>query len=167
MLDPGIQFFSGSQFAGVDENFGVFLDSMPDTWGRTLMKRREAQEAREEGRKPNKLFEVDYLLGVYDRTRMGGLRFKEEPDGVFLDDDHNKPTPPWSEIRELQFAAKLLEDKERDFNKAWLNVLIAPGSSLGGARPKANVLDRSENLWVAKFPLKNDTVDKGAWEYLA
>ena len=131
------------------------------------MKRREAQEAREEGRKPNKLFEVDYLLGVYDRTRMGGLRFKEEPDGVFLDDDHNKPTPPWSEIRELQFAAKLLEDKERDFDKAWLNVLIAPGSSLGGARPKANVLDRNENLWIAKFPSKNDTVDKGAWEYLA
>lgn len=167
LLDPGIQFFSGSYFARVDENFGEFLDSIPDTWGRTLMKRREAQEAREEGRKPNKLYEVDYLLGVYDRTRMGGLRFKEEVGGLFLDDDHDKPTPPWSEIRELQFAAKFLEDKQRDFNKAWLNVLIAPGSSLGGARPKANVLDRSENLWIAKFPSKNDTVDKGAWEYLA
>src|SRR5699024_1018632 len=112
LIDPKIQFFSGSQFAESSENFGVFLDSMPDTWGRTLMKRRAAQEARKKKEKPTKLYEVDFLLGVYDQTRMGGLRFKTEIDGPFLDDNTNKPTPPWSEIRELQTAVKNLEEDD-------------------------------------------------------
>ncbi|QOW09939.1 HipA domain-containing protein [Kaistella flava (ex Peng et al. 2021)] len=167
LIDPDIQFFSGAQFPNSKENFGVFLDSMPDTWGRTLMKRKAAQQAREKGEKAQMLYDIDYLLGVYDKTRMGALRFKTSLDGLFLDDDHNNSTPPWSSIRELQAAAKNLEDDENANVKKWLAILMAPGSSLGGARPKANVEDENGDLWIAKFPSKNDTIDKGAWEFLA
>lgn len=166
LLDPDIQWFSGQQFPNQKENFGIFLDSMPDTWGRTLMKRREAQNAKEAGIPTPNLYEIDYLLGVYDENRMGALRFKLDIDGPFLDDDNTTPTPPMSSIRELQQAAQLIEsDKDNDEVKKWLAILIAPGSSLGGARPKANVMDGAD-LWIAKFPSQNDTIDKGAWEYL-
>lgn len=167
LIDPDIQFFSGVQFPNNKENFGVFLDSMPDTWGRTLMKRKAAQQARERDEKPQILYDIDYLLGVYDKTRMGALRFKTSLDGLFLDDDENNSTPPWSSIRELQSAAKNLEDDENVNVKKWLAILMAPGSSLGGARPKANIEDENGELWIAKFPSKNDTIDKGAWEFLA
>ena len=167
LIDPDIQFFSGVQFPNNKENFGVFLDSMPDTWGRALMKRKAAQQARERDEKPQILYDIDYLLGVYDKTRMGALRFKTSLDGLFLDDDENNSTPPWSSIRELQSAAKNLEDDENANVKKWLAILMAPGSSLGGARPKANIEDENGELWIAKFPSKNDTIDKGAWEFLA
>lgn len=172
LIDPDIQFFSGPQFPNNKENFGVFLDSMPDTWGRTLMKRRAAQHAKEHpdlsGTKPPILYDIDFLLGVYDESRMGALRFKTDPEGPFLDNNNETPTPPWSSIRELQYAADRLErDDDNEEVKKWLAVLIAPGSSLGGARPKANILDEHKELWIAKFPSKNDTLDKGAWEYLA
>lgn len=167
LIDPDIQFYSGKQFPNEKENFGVFLDSMPDTWGRTLMKRREAQRARELGEKAKMLYEIDYLLGVYDETRMGAFRFKLDKKGDFLDSDKEKSTPPWSTVREIQQA--VVEYENDDNNKAinqWLKVLITPGSSLGGARPKANVLDEKKQLWIAKFPSKNDSIDKGAWEFL-
>ena len=168
LIDPDIQFFEGPQYPNNKPNFGVFLDSMPDTWGKTLLKRREAQRAKEAGEKPRILYEVDFLLGVFDKSRMGGLRFKTEPDGPFLDDDHFNPTPPWSSVRELQEAAKNFESDEHALHlRKWLAILMAPGSSLGGARPKANILDKDGNLWIAKFPSKNDTIDKGAWEFLA
>lgn len=166
LLDPDIQWFTGQQFPNQKENFGIFLDSMPDTWGRTLMKRREAQIAKEAGKQTPNLYDIDYLLGVYDESRMGALRFKLDIDGSFLDDDNTHPTPPMSSIRELQQAAEHIEsDKDNDEIKKWLAILIAPGSSLGGARPKANLLDEGD-LWIAKFPSQNDTIDKGAWEYL-
>ena len=168
LLDPDIQFYSGPQYPNNKENFGVFLDSMPDTWGRTLMKRRASQEAAANNEKAKTLYEIDYLLGVYDESRMGALRFKLDIEGPFLDDNQLNPTPPWSSIRELQEAAKNFEnDDDNDEVKKWLAVLMAPGSSLGGARPKANILDENKELWIAKFPSKNDTVDKAAWEYLA
>ncbi|MCM4164570.1 MULTISPECIES: type II toxin-antitoxin system HipA family toxin [unclassified Arenibacter] len=168
LLDPDIQFYSGPQYPNKKENFGVFLDSMPDTWGRTLMKRRAAQLANEKDRKAVTLYEIDYLLGVYDECRMGALRFKTDRDGPFLDNNEDNPTPPWSSVRELQEAAKHFEnDTDNEEVKKWLAVLMAPGSSLGGARPKANILDEHGNLWIAKFPSKNDTIDKGAWEFLA
>jgi len=168
LLDPDIQFFGGPQYPNNKENFGVFLDSMPDTWGRTLMKRRAAQQANVKGKKANTLYEIDYLLGVYDESRMGALRFKTERNGLFLDNNELNPTPPWSSVRELQEAAKNFENDEgSDEAKNWLAVLMAPGSSLGGARPKANILDENKELWIAKFPSKNDTIDKAAWEYLA
>ncbi len=168
LLDPDIQFFSGPQFPAQKENFGLFLDSMPDTWGRTLMKRRAARQAMEQHKKTPILYDIDYLLGVYDASRMGALRFKIEPEGAFLDNHNETPTPPWSSLRELQYAADRFEKAEDDNEvKKWLSVLMAPGSSLGGARPKANILDNKQDLWIAKFPSKNDTIDKGAWEFLA
>ncbi|MEQ8421787.1 MAG: HipA domain-containing protein [Arenibacter algicola] len=168
LLDPDIQFYSGPQYPNKKENFGVFLDSMPDTWGRTLMKRRAAQLAKEKGQKAPTLYEIDYLLGVYDESRMGALRFKTERDGPFLDNNEENPTPPWSSVRELQEAAKHFEnDTDNEEVKRWLAILMAPGSSLGGARPKVNILDEYGNLWIAKFPSKNDTIDNGAWEFLA
>lgn len=167
LLDPDIQFYGGPQYPNNKENFGVFLDSMPDTWGRTLMKRRAAQEAATIGEKAKTLYEIDYLLGVYDESRMGALRFKTDLNGPFLDNNNQTPTPPWSSIRELQDAAQNFEnDTENDEARQWLAILMAPGSSLGGARPKANILDNDKNLWIAKFPAKNDTTDKAAWEYL-
>lgn len=167
LLDPDIQFYSGPQYPDKKENFGVFLDSMPDTWGRTLMKRRAFQEASQYGEKAKTLYDIDYLLGVDDKSRMGALRFKTDMEGPFLDDDNLLPIPPWSSVRELQDAAKNFENNTSDDGNQWLAILVAPGSSLGGARPKANILDHDKNLWIAKFPAKNDTTDKAAWEYLA
>lgn len=167
LLDPEINFFSGPQYPTDKENFGMFLDSMPDTWGKTLMKRRAAQEARSRNEKVSKLYEIDYLLGVYDESRMGALRFKTDRKGPFLDNDTKNPTPPWSSLGQLQEAVNHIEsDSENDGIQQWLAVLIAPGSSLGGARPKANVLGKNGDLWIAKFPSKMDTIDKGAWEFL-
>lgn len=168
LFDPDIEFYSGPQYPTNKENFGIFLDSMPDTWGRTLMKRRAAQDARAKGEKAKKLYEIDYLLGVYDESRMGALRFKRELDGPFLNNDDQSPTPPWSSLGELQEAVNQLEnDDQSDAIRKWIAILIAPGSSLGGARPKANILDANKDLWIAKFPSKADTIDKAAWEFLA
>lgn len=167
LIDPDIQFYSGQQFPNNKENFGIFLDSMPDTWGRTLMKRREIQLAKAKGENPKTLYDIDYLLGVFDETRMGAFRFKLDPHGDFLDNDSEKSTPPWSTVRELQQAVVHYEnDTDNEVINKWLKVLIAPGSSLGGARPKANIVDDKNQLWIAKFPSKNDTIDKAAWEYL-
>ncbi|MGB8704639.1 MAG: HipA domain-containing protein, partial [Gillisia sp.] len=167
LLDPDINFFSGPQYPADKENFGIFLDSMPDTWGKTLMKRRAAQEARAKNEKIPKLYEIDYLLGVFDESRMGALRFKTDREGPFLDNDTMNPTPPWSSLGDLQEAVDHIEsDSKNDAVRKWLAVLVAPGSSLGGARPKANVLDKNGDLWIAKFPSKMDTIDKGAWEFL-
>ena len=169
LLDPDIQLYGGPQYPNQKENFGIFMDSMPDTWGRTLMKRRAAQEAKERGEKAPTLYDIDFLLGVYDESRMGALRFKTDPNGEFLDNNKTASTPPWSSIRELQNAAANFENDDGDTDAVikWLSVLLAPGSSLGGARPKANILDNDKSLWIAKFPSKTDTTDKGAWEFLA
>jgi len=166
LLDPDIQWYSGRQYPTEKINFGIFMDSMPDTWGRTLMKRRSALENKHKERKV--LHDIDYLLGVYDEARMGALRFKLSKEGAFLDDNTDFPTPPWSSIRDLQYAAKVIETEQNTVKiKKWLAILMAPGSSLGGARPKANILDETGHLWIAKFPSKNDVVDKALWEYLA
>lgn len=168
LLDPDIAWYSGQQYPSGKDNFGLFLDSMPDTWGRKLMRRRAAQKAKEEGKSAPTLYDLDYLLGVYDECRMGALRFKLDANGPFLDDNPYTPAPPLSSIRELQYAAEILEsDEDSDAVKKWLAILIAPGSSLGGARPKANVADGRGDLWIAKFPSGGDTNDKAAWEHLA
>jgi serine/threonine-protein kinase HipA len=168
LLDPDLGWYSGPQYPNNKDNFGMFLDSMPDTWGRTLMQRREPQSAKEEGREPRKLHDIDYLLGVYDESRMGALRFKLDPNGPFLETGSGTSTPPWTTLGELQEAVRIIESDEDDEHiREWILILIAPGSSLGGARPKANFTDTSNNLWIAKFPSKSDTIDKAAWENLA
>jgi serine/threonine-protein kinase HipA len=170
-LDPHLQLFSGRQFLPDDKiNFGLFLDSSPDRWGRTLMKRREAILARKEDRKLHQLSESDFLLGVFDETRMGALRFSLEEDGAFLNNNPEMAAPPFTLLRDLEFASLQLEDetlKENNQMLKWLNMLMAPGSSLGGARPKASVKDTNGNLWIAKFPGKNDERNMGAWEMVA
>ncbi len=166
-LDPDLQMYSGPQYLSEEKsNFGIFLDSSPDRWGRVLMDRRAAVLARKEQRKITPLYETDYLLGVYDGHRMGALRFKENIDGPFLNDNHQMASPPWTSIRELEQASLKLEEDEGDDAERlkWLNLLIAPGSSLGGARPKASVTDAKGQLWIAKFPSLNDKRDIGAWE---
>lgn len=170
-LDPSLQQFRGLQYAPTkQENFGVFLDSSPDRWGRFLMKRREAQLAREEKRDERKLMESDYLLGVYDEHRIGALRFRTNPRGPFLDNNKELASPPWTSLRELEQASFEIEkdDAEKNPNYSkWLKMLIAPGGSLGGARPKAGVIDKHNHLWIAKFPSNNDEYDIGAWEMVA
>lgn len=168
ILDPELQLYSGSQYAKDEkQNFGVFLDSSPDRWGRILMKRREAAMARSEKRPEKTLRESDYLLGVFDGHRMGAIRFKSDPDGTFLNDNKTLASPSWTSIRELEQISLRLEDdnaiEDPEYMK-WLNILINPGSSLGGARPKASVVDNKNNLWIAKFPSKPDIKDIGGWE---
>ncbi len=166
-IDPNLEFYAGEQHGSEDQNFGVFLDSSPDRWGRLLMKRREAAIARREDRKPRVMNEVDYLLGVHDLYRMGALRFKREPDGPFLDNNHTLAAPPLSSLRDLEFAVRQVEDNKIDADHLqWLMMLIAPGSSLGGARPKSCVIDNNNSLWIAKFPSRHDEHDIAAWEYL-
>ena len=167
-FDPDITWNKGYQFPIGKNIFGVFNDAMPDTWGRTLMKRREAQIAKEEKRVVKNFHDIDFLLGVNDESRMGGLRFKLQEKESFLNNDKARPTPPWSSVRELQHGISLIEsDKDNKEVRKWLSILLAPGSSLGGARPKANIIDDKGNLWIAKFPSKEDTIDKAAWEFLA
>lgn len=168
LLDPDIIWYGGQQYPNGKDNFGLFFDSMPDAWGRTLMKRRAAINARDQGKPMAVLYDIDYLLGVHDISRMGALRFKKESESDFLDNDPIAPTPPWASIRELQHGAAIIEsNKDTEEVRKWLTMLMAPGSSLGGTRPKANIVDEKGHLWIAKFPSANDTIDKGAWEYLA
>ena len=171
ILDPDLGFYSGPQYMRENKsNFGLFLDSSPDRWGRVLMRRRESILARKENRSPKNLFESDFLLGVYDLHRMGALRFKLDPEGEFLDNNKDYSAPPWSSIRDLEYASleleKNIEQDNPDLLK-WINMLMAPGSSLGGARPKASVQDVNGELWIAKFPSKDDLIDTGAWEMVA
>ncbi len=147
-------------------NFGIFLDSSPDRWGQTLMKRREALEAKDQKRSPRMLYAWDFLLGVQDLTRQGALRFKYIETDTFLS-AHELAAPPITALRELEGVAKELTSKRMDDLDAlrrWLRVLVAPGASLGGARPKANVRETDGSLWIAKFPAKDDDSDIGAWE---
>lgn len=165
-LDPGLQAFSGPQYPPPERsNFGLFLDSAPDRWGRNLLQRHEAQLARSEQRPVRNLLESDMLLAVNDTARMGALRFALSTEGPYLNNDARWSIPPMTRLRELQQASLALEDPDDGEDDVhWLALLLAPGSSLGGARPKASVTDEHNNLWIAKFPSRSDNVDKGAWE---
>lgn len=163
-LDPDLPAYAGRQFPNGRAIFGVFADASPDRWGRLLMNKRERNLADKKKRKPRKLYDSDFLLGVYDEARMGGLRFKLEETGEFLSNDKETATPPWATLRTLEEASRQFENDERALNEKWLNQLIRPGSSLGGARPKATVVDTQGQLWIAKFPSKNDDNNTGAWE---
>lgn len=165
-FDPDLYLYAGRQYAPMDKNqFGIFSDSSPDRWGRTLMNRREAIRARKEERKPKKLTESDYLLGVYDATRMGALRFSLEEHGDFLSNDTELAAPPWTTLRTLEAASLSFEEGGADSDEEkWLKQLVAPGSSLGGARPKASVEAPDGSLWIAKFPSRHDEENVEAWE---
>ncbi len=158
---------SAGEFFPTQSNFGVFMDSCPDRWGQLLMKRRETVEAKDEGRTPRTLGSWEFLLGVQDCTRMGALRFSRPNEQVFLANEALS-APPVASVAELQAVAfELTRKKQGDPGKIkeWLKVLVAPGSSLGGARPKANLLD-DDSLWIAKFPSADDDYDVALWEKL-
>lgn len=162
-IDPEIKFYSGRQWKAnsfVNSSFGIFLDSAPDRWGRLLLKRKEIEKAKVEERKPKTLYDSDYLTGVSDFTRMGAIRFKIEIDGDFVDNSY-KAIPPVARLRELENASIAFESDEI---KEKYDILLDPGSSLGGARPKANVIDETGNIYIAKFPSKNDEYDVGKLE---
>src|SRR6202789_1119687 len=170
-FDPDLTLGEGHQYPSADRsNFGIFTDSSPDRWGRVLMQRKENLRARHESRRPRTLTEWDYLLGVHDETRLGALRFKL-PGGPYVDSDTRFAAPPLTSLRELQAASlqfeRHLNDEEHPDYAKWIAQLIAPGSSLGGARPKASVRDEKGALCIAKFPSRQDTRDMGAWELVA
>lgn len=164
VLDPDLSLYKGRQYP-IDKNtFGIFADSAPDRWGRLLMQRREKLIANNEKRKPRKLLDSDYLLGVYDETRLGAIRFCLEDSGPFLSADREMAAPPWARLRNLEEASRQFENDENSVEDKWLRQLIGPGSSLGGARPKATVQAVDGSLWIAKFPSKHDDNNTGAWE---
>lgn len=171
-FDPDLALFEGTQYPPADcGNFGIFLDSSPDRWGRLLMQRRENLYARQQQRRPRALTDWDFLLGVHDETRLGALRFRRSDNDPFLDDDARLAAPPLTSLRELQSASlnfeRHINDEEHPDYAKWLGQLLAPGSSLGGGRPKASVRDESGALCIAKFPSRQDTRDIGAWELVA
>jgi len=168
-FDPRLGLFPGRQHPPQGyETFGVFADASPDRWGRLLMQRRLEREKRA-GHAPKhaRLYESDYLLGVHDAFRVGALRFRRDDAGDFLDNRHDVAAPPFVQLRELEAASLGLERDEDNTATAgsdWLRMLIAPGGSLGGARPKASVVDPEGHLWIAKFPSVRDEQDVGGWE---
>lgn len=168
-LDPEIGLFAGAQYPTPPrDKFGMFGDSSPDRWGRMLMKRRLERDIREGIRaEGTQLYESDYLLGVHDLYRVGALRYRLEDEGEFLDNRIDIAAPPFTEIAALERASRALEndpDNRSHMGQEWLRMLIAPGGSLGGARPKASVADDNGHLYIAKFPSTRDEYDVGGWE---
>ncbi|RKE39754.1 serine/threonine-protein kinase HipA [Paraburkholderia sp. BL23I1N1] len=168
MLDPRLELWTDEQYPPAKSvAFGVFMDSVPDRWGRVLMERREAAAADREDRPMRNLQELDFLLGVHDLTRAGALRFQDVEER-FLDNSADA-APPVTDLAPLAHISLRIE--EADIEKLpeyeqWLAMLIAPGTSLGGARPKANFTSLGDDLWIAKFPAKDDRYDIGAWEFI-
>lgn len=166
-LGGDLNTFPGLQYAPSNTIFGCFADSLPDRWGRTLAEKREEIEARKENRPVKKLTSLDYLLSVDDFMRVGGFRFKTDESGPFLCDFDTIRIPPIASIRELAAAADAIE-KSEELNQLpeekWLYQLLHPGTSLGGARPKANVKEQDNSLWIAKFPSREDRHDVSLWE---
>jgi serine/threonine-protein kinase HipA len=171
-FDPDLALVSGPQYPAPGRpNFGIFLDSSPDRWGRVLMQKRENLRARRERRRPRSLTEWDFLLGVHDETRLGALRFRDPRSARFIDTDAQLAAPPIASLRELQAASlefeSHAEDEDAPGYQRWLAQLFAPGTSLGGARPKASIRDEKGFLCLAKFPSRQDRRDIGAWELVA
>ena len=170
-LSEDINNYPGMQYTlPGNDIFGCFSDALPDRWGRTLLKRREQLQAAEEKRAPRNLSSFDYLVGIDDFSRMGGFRFKKDMNGEFINVSPSLKIPPLTEIRELVYASQEVEKCEEEDvlpEKKWITQLIQPGTSLGGARPKAGVLDESGRLCIAKFPSRNDDYDAGLWEHFA
>lgn len=171
LLSDDINNYVGMQYTQQGKDiFGCFSDSLPDRWGRTLVLRREQILAEEEKRPVRRLSSMDYLLGIDDASRMGGFRFKEEQNGEFINSTNDLQIPPITSIRELIAASQeieLSEEKNTLPEKKWLMQLVHPGTSLGGARPKASVMDDKKQLYVAKFPSRKDLYDVGLWEHFA
>ena len=169
-LSEDLNNYPGQQYTMPGKDiFGCFADALPDRWGRTLLNRREQILASEEQRPMRRLSSYDYLTGIDDRSRMGAFRFKERVDGDFINTEATLRIPPLTDIRELIAASEEIERSEEANllpDKKWIAQLLHPGTSLGGARPKASVIDEQQRLHVAKFPSRKDDYDVGLWEHL-
>jgi|SRR5882672_2636799 len=165
-LEPALKLGPGPFHTPADTPmFGAIGDSAPDRWGRALMRRMERRRAEREKQTPRTLQEIDYLLLVDDEARQGALRFAEVEGGPFLREEGAKRTPPLLELPELLSAAeRVADDKDTEED---LRLLLAPGSSLGGARPKASVRDKDGHLAIAKFPRRDDDYNTVVWEAIA
>lgn len=165
-LEPALQLTEGTFHTTPDQIlFGAIGDSSPDRWGRVLMRRAESARAKSEGETTRTLFEVDYLLGVNDEVRQGALRFSREDGGSYLMPKDKGSIPPLVDLpRLLSATERYLNDDETAED---LKILLAPGSSLGGARPKASVRDKDGHLAIAKFPKKDDEFNVVVWEAVA
>lgn len=170
-LSDDLNNYPGQQYTQPGKDiFGCFSDALPDRWGRTLLLRREQIEAVEEKRPIRRLSSFDFLTGIDDFSRMGGFRFKEDPNGKFINVSESLRIPPLTDIRELIAASEEIEKSEEENilpDRKWVVQLVQPGSSLGGARPKANVIDTDKTLYVAKFPSRKDDYDTGLWEHFS
>lgn len=168
-LSADINNYPGWQYTQPErEIFGCFSDALPDRWGRLLLNRREQILATEEHRPVCKLSSFDYLIGIDDFSRMGGFRFKASQDGEFINCEESLRIPPLTDIHTLVSASMEIEKSEelnRLPEKKWLQQLVHPGTSLGGARPKAVVVNDEGRLCMAKFPSRNDDYDVGLWEH--
>lgn len=168
-LSDDLQNFPGVQYTRPGRDiFACFADALPDRWGRTLLNRREQIAAKEENRPVRRLSSFDYLMGIDDASRMGGFRFANTRGGMFINIDRSLRVPPLTSVRELMRAAGEIEEseiKQQLPQKKWLVQLLHPGTSLGGARPKATVIDECGCLTVAKFPSRKDDYDVGLWEH--
>jgi serine/threonine-protein kinase HipA len=170
-IDPELPLHPGRIYPAQQRRlFGVLRDTAPDRWGRVLMERREMVEAKQQGRRHRRLSEWDFLIGVSDITRLGALRLRVlDSPGEYID-DRDYTVPPFARLRELEGIARELsrdDAEDRPEYIQWLAQLIAPGTSLGGARPKASFSSDDGKLWLAKFPAHDDRRDVGAWEYFA
>ena len=165
-LEPSLKLGPGPFHTKPDKNlFGAIGDSAPDRWGRLLIRRQAMHQVEETGKPQRFLSEIDYLLKVDDEARQGALRFAAEENGPFLTQYHSNGIPPMISLPRLLVAADHItanSDTDED-----IKLLIAPGSSLGGARPKASVRDRRGNLSLAKFPCKSDEMSIELWEAVA
>lgn len=163
-LEPALKLTEGAFHIGQGMSlFGSIGDSAPDRWGRVLMRRAESSKAKEQNRAPRALLEIDYLLGVNDEARQGALRFSVSLDeNIFLSPKQKTSIPPLVDLPKLLSATeRFIADNESSED---LRLLLAPGSSLGGARPKASVRDKDGSLAIAKFPKKDDEFNVVVWE---
>lgn len=170
-LSEDLNNYPGQQYTQPEKDiFGCFSDALPDRWGRTLLLRREQLAAIEEKRPVRRLSSFDFLAGIDDFSRMGAFRFKENPEEEFINVSGSLKIPPLTNIRELIAASAEIEKSEEDNvlpNRKWIVQLVQPGSSLGGARPKASVIDSDKTLYMAKFPSRKDNYDAGLWEHFS
>lgn len=164
MFDPEIELYSGRQYSN-NGLFGFLKDISPDRWGRVLLDRNEGNESKKENRKARKLTDIDYLLGINDVLRSGGIRIANEKNEYLSNKEF--VVPPLSSLRKIEDISNRFENNINDLDDESLKILLNPGSSLGGARPKANVIDENEEYWIAKFPSKNDDYDIEAFEAVA
>ena len=169
-LSDDLNNYPGQQYTMPGKDiFGCFSDALPDRWGRTLLNRREQIIAKEQNRPVHRLSSFDYLTGIDDYSRMGGFRFKERLDGNFINTGDTLRIPPLTDIKELHKATLEVEKSEEKNllpEKKWIAQLVQPGSSLGGARPKASMIDTDKALYIAKFPSRKDDYDAELWEHL-